>query len=739
MQHCGVFSGSLAPAFAGGSSAAPGARAHPILFCPRVVWLACLMAAAAPVQAQQGGSRAAGAAALPAVTSTAAPYASGLGLQLPSHSGSRTGMATQELPASLDSVDSETWQQRGDTRMADIVGRTVGMVPLSASGYSSLSFSARGFTGTNTVGIAEDGVRLSVAASTTPYPADGWGYERVEVLRGPASILYGSGTVGGTVNVVRKQPSRELVREALVSAGSHGSVRLGLGAGGPLGETLSYRLDALGHSSSGERDFGRAKGGKLMSTLRWQPDARVRLELLADVSDQHPERYFGTPTLAGRIVPELRRSNYNSADSTITIRDQRVRVRASWQASDWLTLRNEAYHFSADRHWKNIEAYRYDPASQTVARSDYLEIGHDLSQSGNRLEAAINAGAHNLVLGWEATRARFRQDSNTPYRPDPTRTETVVSALDPQRGQWASLDPTLTRIATEATTHDVYIEDAWKLNERLTLLAGLRRDVTDMQRRELVSGTPFDKTLGGTAWRLGASWQLQAGTNVYAQLSQGHDPVTNILTLNLANRDFRLTSARQAEVGIKQTFDQGRGEWTAALYRIEKKDIITRDPVTPSLSVQGGRQHSQGLEWSAVLRPHAQWRVEANYAYTDARFDELIEAGGANRSGNRPSNVPRHSANLWGHYNADSSIGAWQASLGVRAVGARFADNANQLRTGGYAVWDAALAWQPRAGTTLRLSLRNLADRIYTYSAVSGTQALAGDGRRVDVTAQFLF
>ncbi|WP_313073597.1 TonB-dependent receptor [Melaminivora sp.] len=712
---------------------APAARPF-LSLAPRATWLACLLAVP-PALAQQPAP-----ATLPAVTSTAAPHpGAGLGLRQPSLSGSRTGLATRDLPASLDVVDSETWQQRGDTRMADIVGRTVGMVPLSASGYSSLSFSARGFTGTNSVGIAEDGVRLSVAAGTTPYPADGWGYERVEVLRGPASILYGSGTVGGTVNVVRKQPSREVVREALVSAGSHGSARLGLGAGGPLDETLSYRLDAYGHSTNGERDFGRAKGGKLMSTLRWQPDARVRLELLADVSDQHPERYFGTPALNGAIVPALRRSNYNSDDSTITIRDQRVRARASWQVSDWLTLQGEAYHFSADRHWKNIEAYRYDPARQSVTRSDYLEIGHDLRQSGNRLEAAIDAGAHKLVLGWEATRARFSQDSNTPYRPDPARTQTVVSAFDPQRGQWASLDPTLTRIDTEATTHDVYVEDAWKLGDRFTLLAGLRRDVTELQRRELVSGTPFDKTLAGTAWRVGGSWKLAADTNVYAQLSQGHDPVTNILTLNLASRDFKLTSARQAEVGIKQAFGQGLGEWTAALYRIEKKDIITRDPVTPSLSVQGGRQHSQGLEWSAVLRPHAQWRIEANYAYTDARFDELREAGGADRSGNRPSNVPRHSANLWGHYSADSSAGAWQASLGVRAVGARFADNANLAPTGGYVVWDAALAWQPRAGTTLRLTARNLADRLYSYSAVSGTQALVGDGRRIDLTAQFLF
>ena len=688
--------------------------------------------APAPDSAQE--SKRPAAAALPAVEVTA-DRQGGLGLQLPSTSGSRTGIATRDLPASLDHVDSETWQQRGDSRMADIVGRTVGMTPLSASSYSSLSFSSRGFTGTNSVGIAEDGARLGVAASTTPYPADGWGYERVEVLRGPASIVYGSGTVGGTVNVVHKQPSREPVREVLLGAGSHGTARAGVGAAGPLGETLSYRIDAYGHHTDGERDLGRARGGKLMTTLRAEPAAGLRLELLADVSDQHPERYFGTPVIDGAIVPALRRSNFNTDDSTITIRDRRLRARARWQVNEWLTVRDELYRFTADRHWKNIEGFRYNPADHTVDRFDYLEIGHDLEQTGNRLEASLNAGAHRLALGWEATRARFVQTTNSPYGGSST-----VSASDPVRGTWASPDPTLARIRTRATTHDFYAEDAWTLGEHWLLLAGLRRDVTDMRREELVRGTPFDKTLGGTAWRLGATWRVDARTSVYAQLSQGHDPVTNILTLNLANRDFRLTTARQVEVGVKQQFAEGRGEWTAAAYRIEKKDIITRDPVTPSLSVQGGRQHSQGLELSAWLRPAAGWRLEANYALTDAKFDELIEAGGADRSGNRPANVPRHTANAWVHYSsAAGEWGLWQASLGARAVGARFANNANTLRTGGYTVWDAALAWQPRPGTTLRLSARNLGDRIYTWSAVSGSQAHLGEGRRLDLTAQFLF
>ncbi len=716
------------PAAAPASNGRTPCRLHPVARATLQAMLGMLPVA----MAQAAQPPADSAASLPTVQVSDMPEG-GLGLSLPSTSGSRTGIATRDLPASLDHVDSETWQERGDSRMADIIGRTVGMTPLSASSYNSLNFSTRGFTGTNSVGIAEDGVRLAVASTTTPYPNDGWGYERVEVLRGPASILYGTGTAGATANIVRKQPSREALREVLLGAGSDGAARVGLGLAGPLGETLSYRVDAYGHYTNGEQDMGRASGGKLLSTLRWQPTAALRLELLADVSDQKPARYFGTPTINGRIVEELRGRNFNTDDSSISIRDKRVRGRMQYQVNDWLTVRDELYSFKADRYWRNIEAYRYNSAAQTVSRSDYLELAHDLQQTGNRLESAIRAGAHQLVLGWEMSQAKFRYAGNSDGR------ITTMPVNTSPYAPWDSPSPMVQRFASQATTHDFYAENAWTLSERWLLLAGIRRDLTDMSRSEFTGNTPFDKTLGGTAWRLGATYKLNAQTRLYGQVSQGHDPVSNILTLNLANRDFQLTTARQVELGLKQQFGQGLGEWTAAAYRIEKKDIITRDPNNSQLSVQGGQQHSQGLELSAALRLSPHWRLDGNYALVDARFDALIEAGGANRAGNRPANVARQTANLWAHYTQDR----WQASLGARAVGQRYADNANTASTPGYKVWDAALSWQPKPHSTYRLTVRNLTDKRYTYSAVASpngaAQAYPGEGRRLDVSAQFAF
>jgi iron complex outermembrane receptor protein len=520
----------------------------------------------------------------------------------------------------------------------------------------------------------------------------------------------------------------------MLGGGSYGTGQIGVGLAGPWGDALSYRIDAYGHYTNGERDLSRVSAGKVMSTLRFEPNAALRLELLADISNARPARYFGTPTLDGQIVRRLRKENYNAEDGTIFFRDRRFRARVGWQASDWLKIHNETYHFSADRHWRNIEGYSYNPDTDTVSRFDYIEVGHDLEQTGNRLEADFDLGAHKLVAGWEVHRARFTHSVNSPYGGS-----SEVAAINPVRGLYDSPDPYRPFLASRLTAHDFYLEDAWRVNDRWLLLGGIRRDLNDMSRHEFASGAGFGKKLNGTAWRLGATYRITDNTNVYAQVSRGHDPVTNILTLNLANRDFKLTTARQMEIGLKQQFGQDLGEWTAAIYQIEKKDIITRHPDEPTVAVQGGKQRSQGLELTAVLRPHRNWRLEGNYALTDAKFKKLIEPGGFDRSGNQPANVPRHSANLWVHYMTDSAVGRWQASLGARMVGSRYANNANSARTGGYTVWDAGLSWQPRHDTSVRLTVRNLTNKLYTYSAISGSQAYLGDKRRIDLTANFAF
>ncbi|MBL8504991.1 MAG: TonB-dependent receptor plug domain-containing protein [Methylobacillus glycogenes] len=168
----------------------------------------------------------------------------GLNLKKKNSTASRLGLSAQETPASVESLDAQTIRSRGDISIREAVTRTTGITDVSTLGNGQ-AFSSRGFTGTNSVAQAEDGVRLMTGAGTQTYPSDSWGYERIEVLRGPASVLFGDGSAGGIINSVRKQPSRETSVEALVGAGSYGAYRAALGGTGALGEIGAFRIDAL--------------------------------------------------------------------------------------------------------------------------------------------------------------------------------------------------------------------------------------------------------------------------------------------------------------------------------------------------------------------------------------------------------------------------------------------------------------------------------------------------------------
>ncbi|MFT3815319.1 MAG: TonB-dependent receptor [Acidovorax sp.] len=648
-----------------------------------------------------------------------------------SATASHVDVPTLDLPASVSGVSAAQIDERADRGAVEAVTRTVGLSAAGTPGNGGLSFASRGFYGVSSVGVAEDGILLNVASGTINYPSDTWGYERFEVLRGPASLMYGSGTMGATVNAIRKQPSRERETEVMLSGGNHGTGRVGLGTTGAISDTLSYRLDVYGTRNGNDRGFDDAKAGKLMSTLRWQPRSDFTLDLSADISNQAPSRYYGTPVVNGRLARELIGIGYNTEDSDIHYRDRRFKAKATWQINDALTLRDELYHFGADRHWKNIEALSYNPLAGTVARSDYLEIGHALQQNGNRLALDWKGGGHQVGLGWEASQANFRNTSNSPY----TGTSTV-SAFDPVPGVWISPDPYLPRFGSTLQQNALYIEDAWKIDDQWLLMAGIRRDWYKFSRQDLVANTGFDKDLDGTSWRLGLTRKLTAQSSVYAQMTTGHDPVTSLLSLTSSQTGFTLSKGRQQEIGFKQQLADGRGEWTAALFHIAKDDIITRDPNNSALSIQGGKQSSSGLELAGAYSVSKAFRLEANAAYTKAKFDELIEAGGANRAGNRPSNVPKVTANLWGHYR----MGDWRASLGLRYVGNRFGDNANSAakRLPGYTAVDAVVSWNLNPKTTLSLIGRNLTNRVYATAAYN-SQWILGPSRSVELMAQVRF
>jgi iron complex outermembrane receptor protein len=679
------------------------------------------------------------AAALPAVVVKADAASP---LEAPASTGSNLNLTPLETPASIDIITRRQLEERGDSNVIDAITRAGGISAMGHPGNGGSALSSRGFTDSTSVMRLYDGMRQYGGVGVT-FPFDTWSVERIEVLRGPASVIYGDGAIGGVVNVIPRKPSRgPIENEVQATVGTDHTYRLGLGSGGALSERLSYRLDVSGDRSDGWVDRGDFRDTTFSGALRWDPTSDLSISLSHAYGHQKPMRYFGTPLVNGQQLEALRDKNYNVSDSVIRYRDQWTQLNAVWTPNADTTLRGRLYHIGSQRDWKNAERYQYNPASGLIDRADNTEIHHDQKQTGFTGDAAFGGtlfGMKNRIsVGFDVNTSSFQHANNT-Y----TGSSGPVDPFNPVPGLFHSDIPTIPRYRNEADQYAVFVEDRLELTPSWSVIGGLRYDHAKVGRQDLVTGAPaFDRTFSDVGWRLGTVFQWHPGLAFYGQYSVAADPVSGLLMLSPANSAFGMARGKQLEIGVKQAFWEGKGEWTLAAYHIRKSDLLTRDASNPSLRVQVGEQSSRGIEGSLSMAFARDWRVEANATMLRARFDDFTEASGTpavpvSRNGNVPPNVAQRLANVWLSWNVTP---AWTAMGGVRYVGKRYADNANTLTLPSYTTTDVAVRWQVDKATTLTARCLNVFDKAYfTTAYYTATQWFYGPGRSFELTLNHRF
>jgi len=654
--------------------------------------------------------------------------------------GSNLGLTRLETPASVDVITRKQLEERGDANLTEAITRAPGISNMGHPGNGSSSLSSRGFTDTVSVLRLYDGMRQYGGAGLT-FPFSTWAVERIEVLRGPAAVIYGEGAIGGVVNIIPKGPTRGPIENELQAAiGTEGTRRLAVGSGGAIDERWSYRFDASGEESDGWVERGGSSNRAVSGALRFDVSPELDLRLSVAHGRQKPMRYFGTPLVDGRQLEALREKNYNVGDSRIAYKDSWVDLLANWRPNGGVLVRTRLYHVDSERHWRNAEAYVYNPASGLVDRSDNTEILHDQKQTGMTSDAAFKGalfGLENtLSVGFDVNRAEFTHTNNT-Y----AGSSGPVDPFNPVPGLFTSDVPTIPRYRTEAKQYALFMEDRLALTPQWSLIGGLRYDHADVERQNLVANSlAFDKTFANVGWRLGTVYALAPDVSVYGQVSKAADPVSSLFFLSPANSNFKNATGRGLEVGLKQGLRDRHGEWTLAVYDIRKDNLLTRDPANPAQSIQVGERSSRGIEGTLNLALAQGWTLDANAALLRARYDDFRENVGGlpvSRAGKRPPDVPERSANLWLHWDFQPG---WSAGAGLRHVGARYADNANTLRMPSYTTTDLSLRWKATAQTSLALRGFNVFDkRYYSTAYYTPTQWLVGPDRRVELVLDHRF
>ncbi|WP_116809857.1 TonB-dependent receptor [Steroidobacter cummioxidans] len=637
-----------------------------------------------------------------------------LGLDRPASSASRLNLTPLETPANVEILSGESIVARGDSRFVDAISRATGITNVSSPGTGN-SLTARGFSGHTSVMTLYDGMRFFAAASTLTFPFDTWSIDRIEVLHGPASVLYGEGSLGGAINVIPRKPSRQESYQARFSVADHDTYHLGLGAGGPLGERFSYRTDVSYRQSENWFENGDAESLAISGGLRWDLTDSLSATLMYDYGDQDKAPYYGVPLINGRLNKAWIERNFNFGDAVMKWRDDLTRLNLTWSVAEGVALTNDTYYISSNRHWRNAEAYAYVAATGLVNRSDFLEIYHNQIQRGNRTNLVVNHslfGLQNDVsIGFDINSVRFLGPSNSPFRGS--------DAIDPDDfvpGQFNSPDATRLTYRAETQQYSIFAENRLKVTDRWALVGGLRYDDIQVDRDQFFDANSFEKGYSPLSWRIGSVFDITRTFVVFGQYASNSEHVSTLITSSVAQAPYRLTRGELYEVGVKQIFADGLGQWTLTAYDLTKYDILSRDQDNPNVQQQIGARSARGLEFAVALALGESWAINANVAALDARYDDFKEVTGGQiivRDGKTPTGVPERTANA---YVTWDFLPDWQAGAGWRYVGKRYANNANTLTAKAYNVADLNVRWQAMDEMGLTLRLDNAFDKVYVTS-----------------------
>jgi len=666
-------------------------------------------------------------------------------LDAKTETGSRLGLTARETPAIVDILSERQIREFGARTNVEALNRAPGVtssLPATSPGAPTM----RGFTG-GSVGLLYDGVRVATPGIFTR-TSDSWMYERIEILKGPASVLYGEGALAGAINLVPKKARMgDTSGSALVSYGSFDTVRLGADINVPLGDKAAVRGIASYGRTSGyvddtDSDF---LGTSLSVELR--PTERLKVSLALDYSeDAYNTADLGTPLLPGSVARDpskaatgpgglvidksLRKTNYNVTDAVLDSNTLWLRSHVQYELSDALTFTNDLSKYHSDRQFINSEMFSYNSGTGLIDRStgiithdiDYLverpAVTGDFEIGGLRDRFALGAEFSNLEF---ATRRYFA-------------TTTSVDPFNPVRGTFpggsgAPLPPINSNAQVKVSS--IFGENALNLTPKWLLAGGARYDWIDFSRH-LDPATDFSRNYGALSWRVGTVYDILPKTQIFAQYSKAIVPVGNFLLLSLANAQFDLTHGRSVEAGIKSSFWDDRIDVTLAAYHIDQTNIVTRDPNDPTLSIQGGKQSSRGVELSLSAALTSQLRVDANWTWLNARFDELIEAGGISREGKTPPRIPETVANLFAFYSFEGL--PLTVSAGLRHAGRFYTDNANTYSARGYTTVDAAIGYK-FGFAELTVRGRNLTNAFYVdWTDMQASQFQIAAPRSVEVS-----
>ncbi|BAQ65418.1 TonB-dependent siderophore receptor [Geminocystis sp. NIES-3709] len=624
----------------------------------------------------------------------------------------RTDTAILDTPQSIQVVPQEVLRDQQVIRVDEALRNVSNVIGRLSPFGASTSLTIRGFTSDNFTGgaILRDGFRVNDNLGTQETA----NVERVEVLKGPSSVLYGQNDPGGIINLVTKRPLFEPFYEVGVQIGSYTLFRPTIDISGPLTEdkSLRYRLNLAYLNDAGFRDFTVDTQRLFVGpVLTWDISDKTSFTVLLEYTDEENPFDLGIPARGkgvfdvplNRVVGELDDSLKNTS---ITVGyDFKHQFNDDWTFNHGFRYVNQDYNvfpllpFGVDEKTGDITLFFADRSY----RSDDYSIQ-------TNVVGKFNTGSvkHTLLGGLDLNFNRFDEQ----YTRLAFNTPVLFNIFDPVYGaiprpDLSSVQP-LAPFDTQYDRYGVFLQDQVNFSDKFILVGSIRYDVVDFRINQDYAANA-DRNDSKWSPRVGFIYKPVEMVSIYGNYSQSFKP--NFGSDSQGNA-FEPETAEGFEVGVKAEFLQGKMFTTIAYFDITKQNVITGDPINPLFSVLSGEQRSQGFEFDIAGEILPGWKIIANYAYTDARVtkDNTIPVG------NRLFNAPYNSAGLWTTYEfQEGDVKGLGFGLGFNYVGDRYGDLANSYKVGDYFVTNMAVFYN-QEDWRIALNINNLFDTNYISS-----------------------
>jgi iron complex outermembrane receptor protein len=657
-----------------------------------------------------------------------------------------TGAATKtktpiiEIPQSISVITSRQMADRGIHGIEQAVWHTAGA---QGGAYGSDTRSdwllVRGFTPARYL----DGLALADGSGTGITRIEPYGLERVEVLKGPASVNYGAMPPGGMVNYVSKRPTEETIREVELQAGSFNMIQAAFDLGGKLSEdgTWLYRLTGLARNSDDVVDFVHDDRYFFAPAITWKPNDANQLTILARYQESNTVAGGGFLPAEGTLLP--------NPNGQIPIN----RFTGEPGQNDYdKTMKSLGYQFDHDfgggtsfhqnvrygvtdvETGPTVGAFGFLGDQRTLLR--YLfpteEESKNFGMDNNfEFKFGIGRARHTLLTGMD-----YRQQDNdyasafVMFNEDFSYAVAPLDVFNPVYGSPVVRPAYTSRTLQDQSQIGIYVQDQVKLGRWIFTVGG-RQDWVATETEQVFAGTRARQSDEKFSGRVGINYLFDNGFAPYVGYSQSFQPTVGT---DFAGKAFVPTTGEQVEAGIKYQPGNGNVLATLAVYELSQQNTLTVDPNNTLFQIQQGEIKVRGMELEGRWNVTDGFGLYGAYTYIDS---EVTESNDPLSLGAQIPLQPKHAASLGADYTITTGALAGLGFGGaVRYTGEHYGDAYNLWQTPSYTLFDAAVHYDI-GNWRLQLNAQNLADKEYISACNSTFWCYYGYPRTVTATARF--